>query len=154
MRYHLISLVMIAACTQNGGAKDYYDSAEAGSTWQLSLDNGKRVDSVYGPDYYKGACPAFAARTAHLPAADGSVACDPGCTCSFDFSLEDSGDVGHNYSVDAGFQEQCDDGSSITCVDPDPMIGEVGFCTWISGKIDPKVDPFGDCTYTFTLSEL
>lgn len=145
MRYRLLSLVVLAACTENQDAKDYYDAVETGSSWQISIDSGNHVD-----DHYQGACPAFAPRTAHVPA-DDSLACDPGCTCAFGFALEDDGEIGHRYAVDAGFEQQCDDGSSILCTDPDPMHGEVGFCTWTSGTIDPQVDPFGDCSYSFTL---
>jgi hypothetical protein len=147
-----IVLILLAACTQNGDQKDFYDSVERGSTWQLTITDGAHVDEEYGGGYYTGACPAFAARAARVPD-DGNTMCEPGCTCSFDFSLSDTGDVGHDYSTDAGFSERCSDGSSLMCVSPDPEHGETGLCTWLSGKIDPSVDPFGDCQYTFVIEQ-
>ena len=152
MRSTMFLILLLGACTQNGDAKDFYDHAESGTTWQLTIGDGKLVDEAYGSDYYKGACPAFAAREARIPV-DGSTACEPGCTCGFDFSLEDNGDVGHDYATDAEFFESCSDGSSLECISPDPMHGETGWCTWMSGKIAPSVDPFGDCTYTFDIAE-
>lgn len=148
-----IILVLLAACTQNGDQKDFYDHAESGSTWQLTIADGAHVDEVYGNNYYKGACPVFAARSARVPD-DGNTTCEPGCTCSFAFELDDDGDVGHDYHTNAGFTETCGDGSSLQCISPDPESGEVGWCTWLSGKIDPSVDPFGDCQYTFAIDEL
>ncbi len=146
-------LVLLAACTQNGDQKDFYDQVESGSTWQLTIADGAHIDEAYGPDYYKGACPVYAARTARVPDG-GNTACEAGCTCSFAFYLEDNGDVGHDYHTDASFTETCSDGSSLSCYSPNPTLGETGWCTWLSGKIDPSVDPFGDCKYTFTIDEL
>lgn len=154
MRSTLVLLLLVGACTntQSQDAKDFYDHTQSGTSWQLTIAGGQLVDEAYGSDYYKGACPAFATRTGHVP--DGSTdSCEPGCTCSLQFFLDDDGDVGHNYSVDAELTETCSDGSSLQCVSPDPMDGEIGWCTWLSGKIDPSVDPFGDCKYTFTMTE-
>ncbi len=146
-----IFLALLAACTQNQDAKDFYDHAESGTTWQMMIADGKLVGEAYGTGY-TGACPAFSTRSARVPD-DGLTSCEPGCTCTLTFYLEDDGDVGHRYATDADFHTQCTDGSSLDCISPDPMVGEVGFCTWVSGKIDPSVDPFGDCSYTFTLVE-
>ena len=142
--------ILLSACTQGEAAKDFYDDAETGSTWQLTPSTGTHVDGVYGPDYYKGACPAIAAKNAQLPT--GAVTgCEADCTCTFQLSLSDDGDVGHSYVAGVDYEEQCTDGSHMQCFNTGAEDGGPAYCTWVSGTIDPSVDPFGDCSYTLDL---
>nr|HEX4316618.1 hypothetical protein [Kofleriaceae bacterium] len=144
--------MVLASCAQHEEAKDFYDRAEAGSTWALDFSGGKLVDEAYGSGY-TGACPMFTDRDGMVPANTVDI-CEPGCTCSFSFELDDDGDVGDDYATTASFTEQCPDGSSLDCIEPSPDDGvETGFCTWVSGTIPSSVDPFGDCTYDFRISE-
>ncbi len=144
--------MVIGGCAQNEQAKDFYQQAEQGSTWELAFNQGTLVNAVYGTDYYMGACPVLTQRTVHLPD-DSAATCDPGCACAFKFFLEDVGDVTDDYIVSSGYRQQCGE-AILDCHMPSPGTGEAGFCTWTAGTIDPSVDPFGDCSYVFVQSQI
>jgi hypothetical protein len=73
---------------------------------------------------------------------DGTLACEPGCTCAFHFELDDNGDLGHRYDVLAFFDEDCTDGSTLRCIDPDPVRDGDGSC-----------NRDAPCSYGFRLTE-
>ncbi len=110
---------------------DFYDRAEAGSTWQIAIPGSSHTD-----------CPEYATRTVRVP--DGTIACEPGCTCSFHFELDDNGDLGHDYDVLAFYYEDCSSGVSLDCVDTDPVHHVGG--AWCN--------PDAYCSYGFELTEL
>jgi hypothetical protein len=146
MRYQLL-LISLVACTQGQDAKDFYDHTQTGTSWQLAIADAQ-IDQGFnpGPGHYIGGCPAFADQTVRVP--DGSASCAPGCTCTLTFYLEDDGDVGHSYHVDADYRMDCGStGPVLDCIAPDPETGEIGWCTW---GPNPSTQA---CKYTFSLVE-
>jgi hypothetical protein len=139
VRYLIASFAVLAACTQNGDAKDFYDHAEAGSTWALSFVGGDP----------SGTCPVLVARTVTLPG-DQGLTCDPGSTCGFLFELDDNGDLGHNYDVFAEFTQTWSDGASVECIDTDPQHSDYGFC--LISPSSTGTPSLSGCSYSFQLT--
>jgi hypothetical protein len=122
--------------------KNTCDDLQRPATWTFTLGEGK-----LGETSFAGRCPSFAPRVLHIP--DDGTGCDPGCSCQFFASENNTGDVTPHWDCGLAFFQTCADRSTLDC-SYDPLSND-RFCTWYSGAIQPPT-PGGDCSYTFSIS--
>jgi hypothetical protein len=117
IRLGLIAALAATACVDHQEAKDFFDDAQRGSTWVLLI----------GPP--QSGCMEVASKTGDLPAMT-VAGCEPGCTCSFFFSLDDHGDnLGPtNWHVSAVLSERCGAAGTTTCSVEDADRNTSGSC--------------------------
>jgi hypothetical protein len=84
-----------------------------------------------------------------MPADGGD--CDPGCTCTLRFDVDDGGEVVPDYSCLVAYDETCPDGRHIACSAIDDSSDLAMVCLWWAGTVPIDVDPFGDCNYNARL---
>jgi hypothetical protein len=135
-----IAIAITSSCTEGSDAFPFYAHAYSGTDWNFAFGPGTPLhDGV--------TCPAFAARTMHMPNTDG-MQCDAGCTCGLSLSEGCSGDVVETDYVLLEYFQACADHSQLHLdqdVDPSNLVFRA---YW-----DAPGSSY-DCVYDLGLSEI